>query len=233
MDDILRYARENTVSAEKQVGQFVFRSLGEGRPRILFVGNSITLHEILPEIGWHGLWGMAASEREKDYVHQVMRMVRRDAPDAEFMIAQAASWEIAYWQHEEALKEAAEAASYDPDILVVNLGENVRCERLGQYDFTEAFERMIGFFNPTGRAKVVVVDCFWPDPEKDRRMLEAARRLRAQTVHIGHLGVMDEMKAGGLFEHSGVAAHPGDLGMLRIAEAIYAAIEPMIRGSEK
>ena len=42
---------------------------------ILFLGNSITLHG--PYIGWstEGDWGMAASEKSKDYVHLLTTQV--------------------------------------------------------------------------------------------------------------------------------------------------------------
>ncbi len=39
--------------------------------RVLFPGNSITLHGPAPAIGWTGNWGMAASAEHLDYVHLV------------------------------------------------------------------------------------------------------------------------------------------------------------------
>ena len=66
------HSNKNTVSAKGQLkeNEYVTYIHGSGEGvRILFVGNSITLHGRKDEIGWTRVCGMAASEAEKDYVH--------------------------------------------------------------------------------------------------------------------------------------------------------------------
>ncbi|MCY2988855.1 MAG: glycoside hydrolase family 127 protein [Planctomycetota bacterium] len=52
------------VTAEPEIKSSAIR-------RILFLGNSITLHGPKADIDWTGNWGMAASSEDKDYVHLV------------------------------------------------------------------------------------------------------------------------------------------------------------------
>lgn len=89
--------RDNTVPAQGQLSQDArIRGAGKSSPRILFLGNSITLHGPKADIGWTGDWGMAASEPEKDYVHQTVRMLRAENPGLSWRIGQLADWERAF-----------------------------------------------------------------------------------------------------------------------------------------
>ena len=92
---------EVTVKPENQLQkeEFVsFEGIGQAGIRVLFLGNSITRHGIKREIGWHFDHGMAASAREKDYVHLLMAQIRSVHADASFCICQGAEWERRYWQ---------------------------------------------------------------------------------------------------------------------------------------
>ena len=75
----------------------------------------------------------------------------------------------------------------------------------------------------------LVVYLIYPFMMTDEAIKEFAQENNIPFVDLGDLGELDEMKAVGLFEHSGVAAHPGDLGMEKIAERIYDKIDPTIR----
>lgn len=219
----------NTVPAANQLkpSQAVtFERSLSGQPglRVLMAGNSITRHGPKPDIGWTVNWGMAASAKEKDYVHLLMRHLRTLDPNVEICIAQMAGWEQQYWLGEAVLAQYWEAAAFAADLIILRLGENVPRSRLEEHPFAPAYTAMLDFLDPQHRAKVIITTCFWPAAGVDEAIREVARQRGCPLVELGSLGVQDEMKAIGLFEHAGVAAHPGDAGMAAIAAAIMAEL---------
>ena len=62
------------------------------------------------------------------------------------------------------------------------------------------------------------------NPVVDECIRELSVSKGGKLIELGDLGDDASMKAGGLFSHSGVAAHPGDRGMRVIADRIYETV---------
>lgn len=216
---------KNTVSSKDQVPdhiQFENRD-GKGK-KILFFGNSITRHAVKREIGWFHDWGMAASVKEKDYVHLVISDVQKDDPDAAFCICQGSVWERAYTDGSVVYEKFEAVRAFDADVIIMRLIENCPRENFDKELFKKEYLKLIQYLNPEGKAKVILTSSFWKR-EGDEQIAEVAAENAMKFIYLGDLGECGEMRADGLFEHSGVAAHPGDLGMQKIAELILEKLE--------
>ncbi len=220
---------DNTVSSENQRSkeESIFGKEGSGK-KILFLGNSITLHAPSPTIGWYNNWGMAASSIDKDYVHQTMKMVWEQKPETSFLVAQIAPWEREFWNEQIVDDNFAEAVNYDADIIIMRAVENMRDPDIAAHDFEAGYCMLLDKMNKSGKADIVLTSSFWDCPARDKRIKGIAEKRGYKYVHLADLGGQDKYTAKGLFEHSGVAAHPGDLGMLVIAERIFDAIKEYI-----
>lgn len=217
---------ENTVSAKGQLKttEFVsFEGLEQDGLRVLFVGNSITRHGIAPNIGWHWDWGMAASAKEKDYVHRVIASVRAKRPQSSFCICQVADWERRYREENYDYSVFESARNFNADIIVMRLIENCPKVQDDFEPFIKAYGALISYLNPENKAKILITTGFWKHTCDDG-IREYAKRADLPLVELGDLGELDEMKAIGLFEHHGVSVHPGDLGMEHIANRITEGI---------
>lgn len=216
----------NTVSSQNQLpdSQYVtFHYTENAVKNVLFVGNSITLHGSKPSIGWTGHWGMAASAPEKDYVHLTVDGLQECFGPVNWCIAQGAVWERAYNDDSILPTHYAAAREFAADIVFVRIGENTARNLLESADYKEAFAKMVRFFTPKAE-KIIVSDLFWASPAIDDPIRAAVSENGWTPVSLGDLGAQDCMKAVGLFEHAGVAGHPGDLGMRTIADRLLAAL---------
>jgi lysophospholipase L1-like esterase len=209
------------VTAEPEVKPAAIR-------RILFLGNSITLHGPKPDIGWTGNWGMAASSEDKDYVHLVTRAIaQHTGATPDFRAHNIADFERNYATYD-VDAQLKELFAFDPDLVVLAIGENVPA--LGSDDARAKFKAGVMSLLRCALAKrhprVVVRSCFWADAAKDEVLRQACEEANGIFVNAGPLGreAANAARSERAFTHDGVAGHPGDRGMQALADAIVQAV---------
>lgn len=213
--------QNNTVSSQGQIkNKYVsFGGDADAGMRILFIGNSITRHELAPHIGWNLDCGMAASAIEKDYVHVTVAELKKRFGKARYCIAQLAVWERDYC-NQELLETFFEARDFNADIVVVRIGENIHCKEQDGAALADAFEKMVRFLAPKDGCRIIFTELFWRSKTINAAIAEACNRIGGIPVALSDLGDDPTMKAIGQFEHKGVALHPSDKGMKHIAMRI-------------
>lgn len=219
---------QNNVPASKQVEKKNYVEIfnENGKINVLFLGNSITRHEPKPEIGWNNDWGMAASKRENDYVHLIVKYLKEKYEKVNYCIANCGEWELNYF-NDEIICEWETAREFCADIVIVRLGENINQskEMLLKEPVYEHYKKMIKYFCKKGTAKVIVTGLFWGKEEINNAIYQVAKESNYQLVSIGDLSGDNENMAIGQYWHSGVEMHPNDNGMRKIAERIISNLE--------
>ena len=197
--------------------------------KILFLGNSITLHGPAPDIGWTGDWGMAASAREKDYVHRLLDRISKEAGGVpKTMIRNIADLEREQtgFNISEGLKDEL---AFEPDVVILAIGENAPSPTTDEARkrFADALRDLLAQLGRHGHPKVFVRSEFWPDAEKDRLLKQACDDAGGVFVDLGKIAAdpKNSARSERQIEHAGVAGHPGDKGMSAIADELWAAMK--------
>jgi len=188
--------------------------------KILFLGNSITKHGPAPDLGWYGDWGMAATSEDKDYVHVLIEKLLQSNANIEYKVQNIASWERSFSFD---LSTFTEIMDFDPNILVIRLGENVDVTYAKANNYQNSLEILIDYYK-TDYSEVYITNCFWPNTYKDNVQKTVALVNNYNFVEIDSLSTDDTNYAYLDFENSGVAYHPSDYGMQNIAYILYYAI---------
>jgi len=196
--------------------------------KVLFLGNSITLHGPAEHIGWSGNWGMAASAAEKDYVHLLAERIRQATGcDPQLLVKNLADFERQFATYDLAagLKDALD---FQADLIIIALGENVPAlaTEEQQAAYRTAFVNLLQTLSHRGRPAIFVRSTFWTEPIRNGLMAQACRETGATFVALQNLDQVEAnfARAERSFEHAGVAAHPGDRGMQAIADGIWQAV---------
>ena len=195
--------------------------------KILFLGNSITLHGPSKKVDWSGNWGMAASALDKDYVHRVTKaLAKKDGAAPEILVKNIATFERQYATYD-AAELLKETAAFKADLIVVAIGENVPglATEEAKAQFKDSVVKLLNNIKADGKPTLIVRSSFWANAAKDEALKKASQEVGGFFLDIGALG-KDEAnyaRSERKFEHQGVANHPGDKGMQAIADAIVGA----------
>ena len=230
--EILRQIAWETVSKYSYAG-VAATVKNPGRPeetkntRMLFLGNSITLHP--PAEGMSGSWGMAASSAEKDYVHLVLDAVgKRNGNKPESKVLNLADFERGFEQYDIAAKLKAEI-EFQADTVILAIGENVPDLKTDEtkLKFRDSVSRLLKLLKADRRCAIYVRSCFWPNAAKDSALKEACAAMGGVFVDVSALSKDERNYARSerKFANTGIAIHPGDKGMSAIADLIFAAIK--------
>jgi len=196
--------------------------------KVLFLGNSITLHEPKPEIGWFDRWGMAASSEENDYVHLILRsLTKARGTEPQSIVTNIVPFERDFetYDIDANLKKEIE---FKADLVIVAIGENVPelTSEQAKKSFKVSFKNLLQKLKAASEPTIVVRSCFWHNPVKDAILKQVCDDVGGIFVDMSNLD-KDERnfaRSERQFSHKGVAAHPGDRGMQAIANLILKAL---------
>jgi lysophospholipase L1-like esterase len=197
--------------------------------KVVYLGNSITLHGPAPKIGWTLNCGMAASAPEKDYVHLLTaKLAKAAGGEPQIKVKNIADFERQFetYDLEAGLKEEL---AFQPSVVIVAIGENVPglATSDAKAKYQAAFTRLLDTLKKHGNPTIFVRSSFWADPAKDDGMEHASKEAGAVFLNIAELGKnpANAATAERKFENAAVGNHPGDKGMQAIADALWAAIQ--------
>ena len=87
----------------------------------MFVGNSITRHDVAEHLGWMRCCGMAATCEENDYVHLVVKGLEEKYGKISYCITTAVGWEYDFANGKEVLKQYENLKEFDADIVILRI----------------------------------------------------------------------------------------------------------------
>ena len=219
----------------------------EGNVKILFVGNSITIHPPSDALGWSGNWGMAATCEENDYVHRLMSAIHEKYPNVECKIVSAWDFEKNFYDLSRISKDKyKEYINFDADIIICSIGANINNSSneddsgfITNYELTaENYRDIVNYFNPYNDAKIIPCITTLSRSVVRNTIRECVQAEGWECVDwsdlTSYVYTGKPYKSASVFSDnvsSGVLAHPGDYGMQIMAERLYEPTEKYINES--
>jgi Secretion system C-terminal sorting domain len=189
--------------------------------KVAILGNSIVGHGPAPEIGWKGDWGMAASAKERDFVRLIEKDLKNISQNIEVKELNIADFERNYQGYNLDNANLNNIKNFNPDILVLRLGDNIEDWNMDIPDFHKYLQGLVKYIANNRSMRVVVTNSFWSSATRDYAFQSFIEKYGYRFVDLRGLYDDKTNTAQGLFTDIGVAKHPSDKGMQAIKDRIW------------
>ncbi|WP_461138779.1 SGNH/GDSL hydrolase family protein [Spirosoma pomorum] len=194
--------------------------------RMLVIGNSIMSHLPDPSIGWLNSNGMAASAPDKDFVHLLNARLTALYPQVSFRLQSGGNFEREFGKSTYSLDEFNEPLQqFKPDLIILRIGENIDesavISRNYETQLSQLLDRLATYGQPV---KIVATTSVWSRPLSDSIIRRTVAGKGHTLVDLSCLVGQGQYFAS-QYANPGVAAHPNDAGMQRIADFIWEKIQ--------
>lgn len=198
---------------------------------ILFLGNSLTIHPIGAFDGFMegDTRGMASTSVEKDYVHRLIQLISsRDSVNVRYSVGSIYEFERSFYFRPFPWDDKlSDAMVQQPDILIVQIGENVSTDAITGHreEFINEYARLLERYPHSHR---IITLPFWMDVQKCDAITEVAFRTRSGIADLSHLGHRNSdprnfAKHYRQYSNPAVGEHPSDYGFEQIAKMLLVA----------
>lgn len=198
--------------------------------KITFFGNSLLSHG-----GYYGGVGMAATSQDKDYYHLLTNYIKSKNPNAITNIGKGPNWEggTSSAERRKMLNTLIRPMiDSDTDIVFIQFGDNVNTAEK-RATFIEDGIELVNFIKSNSpKALIYWIGVWYGGKEVADFIKTICDRTNIKFIDITSLATESRFKAkigqkvalpdGGTYivDNAGVASHPGDEGMKKIAETI-------------
>lgn len=195
--------------------------------RMMIIGNSIMYHPPSSPLGWFNSNGMAASAPDKDFAHLLTARMQALYPSVMVKLQSGGRFEGEFGNKGYSIDEFNQPLQeFKPDLIIIRIGENVDDTQVAgrnfETNFRQLLDRLVSYSQPV---KVVCTTSVWYKPKADAVIRKVITEKGYPTLVDMSFMVGQSQCFASQYANPGVAAHPNDVGMLVIADAIWDKIQ--------
>lgn len=188
---------------------------------IWVLGNSI-LHSTPdpnPAGEWHGDWGMAATARDSDYLHRVIKLIHSRSPETIIKHRSISDFEREFPRYDLSNYDSLRNA----DMYIIRISENVNQQWVADSNFYHHYDRLIQYLAPNKNQIRIIVDGTWRCPANEA-IHRYAKDMGYPLVITEDLRDDPTNTSEGQYRNIAIGYHPSDKGMRYITSRIWDCI---------